>query len=114
MGEPADEIEAWLGDALELRRVVVVGSEVRNSDGGRTIVSSVELWNTMMVVRWTVVAPDRLRHSVANEEPRVWQCQDDVGTAYQLIGGGGGGSERYWSGAAEFPRLPQTGHDGCL
>lgn len=56
MADVSGEIEAWLGEPLELRRVVVLASEVRNRDGGRTVVSSVELWSTMMIVRWTVVA----------------------------------------------------------
>lgn len=106
MADVAGEIEAWLGEPLELRRVVPVASEVRNGDGGRTVVSSIELWNTMMIVRWTVIAPEHLRHPMGQGPPQLWRCEDDQGTNYRLIGGGGGGGERYWSGAAEFQPPP--------
>ena len=96
-----DDIEQWLGAPLELVRVVEVGVEVRNTDGGRTVVTSVEVWNTMLVVRWTVVSPAALRHP-GDRAPRLWECRDDVGNQYQLRGGGGGGGERHWHGTAEF------------
>ena len=74
-------VEEWLGEPLQLRSVVPVQREVANDEGGRTVISSVEIWNTMLVVRWVLVAPRRRPRS-SSECLNVWRCDDDAGTTY--------------------------------
>ena len=80
--------------------------EIQNDDGSRTVVASIEIWNTMLTVQSTIVSPDPIRHQDPRRSSRMWACADDIGTAYSLLGGGGGGGERYWVERMEFTPAP--------
>ena len=94
------DIEAYLAAAPVLQRVVEVNATVAARLGGRLVVTSAELWTTLIVVHYTIVGSDTSRRMPKGEEEadafvaRMQETRflhDDLGNAYEMVGGGGGG-----------------------
>lgn len=94
------DIEAYLAESPVLQRVVAVNASVPARRGGRLVVTSVELWTTMIVVHFTIVGSDSSRRMPQREDEaaasiaRMQETRflgDDLGNTYEMVGGGGGG-----------------------
>jgi hypothetical protein len=97
MDAPLDEdIKAVVLASQQLRHVIPVGAERNTSDGGRIVVTSVEVWSHEVIVHWTEICTEiSTRRPWSGDSPDPYESvslTDDVGTAYVRAGGGGGGS----------------------
>ncbi len=114
---PAPEPEQDATDVpVTLRRVISVGKRLR--DGGwLTSVEIFDTWFEFHGVGPAASAARRDRWAAApwddTWEPRSWRLgwvvEDDVGTAYELNGGGGGtGGTGHWAWREEFKPPPPS------
>jgi hypothetical protein len=99
---PDDEIEKWLGGVRELQRVIPVLTERPLRGGGRIIISSVELWDSFVVVRYAETPPPSMGNPSAAHQNHLWALSDDVVIDYGFSFGGGGGDDRFWHAYAAF------------
>lgn len=98
--EGIGELERFLNNSPVLDRVVEVNQTVEAQGGGRVVVTSVELWTSLIVVQATIVGSDQSRRlprsdaDVAERQRRFDFTRflgDDLGNTYDTVGGGGGG-----------------------
>lgn len=108
MGGGADEVEEWLRGIPSLVRVIPVGLELQMTGGGRTIVTSVEIWSTLVLVRLAYIAQDvKPAAQVDLSALAAPEMDDNAGTKYTLLGAGWSGGELVQTGDASFtPRPP--------
>lgn len=87
---------------MHLRQIIPVGVEMGLSDATRLVVSSVEIWTTMLVIRASFVGPHATRYEQPTQDTPGgsvlrWECHDSVGTKYRSeVAGGGGGLFVTW------------------
>lgn len=90
-----DDIKAIVFASQVLRHVIPVGVDRNTSDGGRIVVTSVEVWSHEVIVQWTEICTEiSTRRPWAGDSPDPFESvslTDDVGTPYARAGGGGGG-----------------------
>lgn len=91
-----DDIKAVVLASQVLRHVIPVGVERNTSDGGRIVVTSVEVWSHEVIVQWAEICTEiSTRRPWSGDSPDPFESvslTDDVGTPYARAGGGGGGS----------------------
>lgn len=88
----SEEIRAWLAPIVDLVDVIPVKVRAPAVGGGRVFVTSVELWTN--AVRWAItVIPAPV--DIMTRVP--WAMWDDVGTAYRIFNGCGGGGDQDWT-----------------
>jgi len=87
-----DDIKAVVLASQQLRHVIPVGVERNTSDGGRTVVTSVEVWSHEVIVQWTEICTAQPLAGDSSDRFESVSLTDDVGTPYARVGGGGGGS----------------------
>jgi hypothetical protein len=96
------EIEAYLDGAPVLLRVVEVNITAPARKGGRLVVSSAEIWTTLIVIHYATVGSEALQWhggdpngdefaAWQSAQQRALQVSDDLGTTYPMVSGGGGG-----------------------
>jgi len=76
-------------EPAELVRVVPLAREVFNGFGFRVVLISLEIWSAWLDLRYVVLPeqPPGPQHLIELD----WRVTDDVGTAYELMGGATGG-----------------------
>lgn len=91
-GEPGiDAIEQYLSRSPVLERVLAVNQPLPGHGGTRVLVSSLELWTSLLVFH-EVVTPG-MSIATGDRSARSYQwgvLSDDVGNTYPAAGGGGG------------------------
>jgi hypothetical protein len=94
-----EAIEQYLSRSPVLERVIEVNETVEAQGGGRVVVTSVELWTTLIVVHHAVVGSEGMRHPPSEADAAETQrrfeytrnLRDNLGNTYGIAGGGGGG-----------------------
>ena len=83
MSEPSsDDIDDRYSAGPTLGRVISVGPTVTVVGGGRTVITSVELWSDRVVVHSCRLAPDA---GYGGRRWLEWALADDAGNRYRLI-----------------------------
>lgn len=86
-----DEIKAVVLASQLLRNVVPLGLERDAPDGGRVVLTSIEVWSHEVVIQWTGICT-AYGPTIDRSDPfGSMNLTDDLGTQYALLGGGGRG-----------------------
>lgn len=102
---------AW-GESLaptspRLVRVVPIVRDLGQVVGGPSVsLISIEIWSDHFALRFAITRPPI--DEAAREPEWTWRIEDDSGTVYERVGGGGSGEDRLWRGELRFRPAPPS------
>lgn len=103
---PDDDVKAVVLANQLLRHVIPVGMEHATPEGGRVVVTSVEIWSHEVIAHWTEICTAEPLTGERSDPLDSMSLTDDIGTPYALTGGGGGGGPHTRQMHARFLGTP--------
>lgn len=86
-----DDVKAVVLASQLLRHVIPLGIERDTPDGGRVVLTSIEVWSHEVVLQWTEICTAQRPPFDRSDPFESVRLTDDLGTPYPRLGGGGSG-----------------------